>query len=263
MVRRGHDVDHTGRDVGPFGHEPADEGGVPRRVGRGLEHHRIAGRECLAQLGERDLEREVPRGDGPHHPGRLLDDHAGVGAAAEVGRVGQGGLPLELVDEPDRIAQGLGEGRIELRSEGEHPRAPDLEDELFTELLALGLEGLLELFEAALAEGPVGGPVGLVEGPPRSRNGPLHVSHGPVGNVADDLLGRRVDVVEPLPRRRLDELAVDEHVGFRIECRAAVHGAPWAGIRCRPAADMTLVVQKNTVPETSRNTVTTAGGERW
>ncbi len=253
----------AGRDVGPFGHEPADQGGVPRRVGGGLEHHRVAGGQCLAQLGQRDLEREVPRGDGPDHPGRLLDDHTGVGAAAEIGRVGQVGLPLELVDEPGRVAQGVGEGSVELRTEGEHPRAADLEDELLTELLPLGLEGLLELFEAALAEVPVGRPVGLVEGPPGGRDGPSHVGDGPVGNLADDLLGRRVDVVEPLPRRRFDELAVDEHVGFRIECRAAVHGAPWAGVRCRPAADITLVVQKNTVPPTGRNTVTTAAGGRW
>ena len=52
VVGRRDDVDDAGRDVGLLGDEAADEGGVPRRVGCGLQHDRVAGGQGLAQLGE-------------------------------------------------------------------------------------------------------------------------------------------------------------------------------------------------------------------
>src|SRR5688500_19301297 len=44
------------------------------------------------------------------------------------------------------------------------PGATDLEDQLLPQLLPLGLQGLLQLEEAALPERPVGRPAGRVEG---------------------------------------------------------------------------------------------------
>ena len=70
---RGDDVDDAGGDVGLLGDQPAEQRGVPRRVGRRLEHHGVAGGERLADLVDRHLEREVPRGDGADDADRLLD----------------------------------------------------------------------------------------------------------------------------------------------------------------------------------------------
>ena len=50
-------------------------------------------------------------------------------------------------------------------TEGEHPGAADFEDELLPQLLPHGVEGVMELLETAPAQGSVGGPVGVVEGP--------------------------------------------------------------------------------------------------
>ena len=125
--------------------------------------------------------------------------------------VGEVALPGELVDHLRRPAQRLLERPVELRREGHHARRADLGDELLAVLLALGLERLLQLLEAALAQGAVGRPVGLVEGPPGRGDRPLHVLGGGVGHLAEHLLRRRVDVLEPLARSCLDELAVDEH----------------------------------------------------
>ena len=62
-----------------------------------------------------------------------------------------------------------------------HARAAHLEDELLAQLLVLGLERLVQLLEALLAEGVVGRPVGLVEGPPGGVDGPVHLGRRRVG----------------------------------------------------------------------------------
>ena len=102
-------------------------------------------------------------------------------------------------------------------SVGDHPRAADLQDQLFTDLLPLGLECLLELFEAPLAQRPVGGPVGLVECPAGGGDGRLHVAGRAVGDLTEDILGGRVDVVECLARLGIDELPVDKHSRFGLD----------------------------------------------
>lgn len=100
---------------------------------------------------------------------------------------------------------------------GDRHRGAGLGDELGAHLLAFGLQGLLQLFEAAPAEGVVGRPVGLVERPPGRGDGLRHVLVPGVGDAAEHFLGRGVDVVEELAGRRFDELAVDEHAAFRCE----------------------------------------------
>ena len=85
--------------------EPAEQRGVPRRVGRGLEHDGVAGGERLAELVDRDLEREVPRHDGADDAHRLLRRSGGGRVALHVGGVGEVGLPRELVDQLGRVAR--------------------------------------------------------------------------------------------------------------------------------------------------------------
>ena len=50
VVGRRDDVDDARRDVGLLGDEAAEAGGVPRRVGRRLEDHGVAGGQRLAEL---------------------------------------------------------------------------------------------------------------------------------------------------------------------------------------------------------------------
>ncbi len=69
----------------------------------------------------------------------------------------------------------------------------------------------MQLLEALLAEGVVGGPVGLVEGAPCRVDGSVHLGRRRVGHHADDLLGSRVDVLEGLAGIGLDQLSVNEH----------------------------------------------------
>ena len=77
--------------------------------------------------------------------------------------------------------------------------------------LALLGQRLLELAQAPLPQLGVARPVRLVERPPGRGDRALHVVGARVGDRADDFLGRRVDVVVARSRRRLDELAVDQH----------------------------------------------------
>ena len=53
---RGHDVEHTGRDVGLLGDESTDARRVPRCVRIGLEYHRVSGRQ-RGRGGRRDRAR--------------------------------------------------------------------------------------------------------------------------------------------------------------------------------------------------------------
>ena len=90
-------------------------------------------------------------------------------------RVAEIGLPRVLVDQLGGIGERIGQRRVELRTVRQHARTAGLEDQLFAQLLPLGLERRLELLEAALAERAVGRPVGLVEGASRGVDGAMHV----------------------------------------------------------------------------------------
>ena len=139
-----------------LGDQPAQAGRVERRVRRRLQHDGVAGCQRLAELLDRDLEREVPRHDRadhadgfpPHLPG-------GVHAGERDHRVAERRLPRVFVDQLGRVAQRVGQRRVELRSVGDRPRAPDLEDELLAQLLLLGLDRFLQLQQALLAEGVI------------------------------------------------------------------------------------------------------------
>jgi hypothetical protein len=136
-----------------------------------------------------------------------------------VGRIGQVGLPRELVDQLGGVAKGALQRAVELRALRDHPGAPDLEDELLPQLLALGVERLLELLQAAPAKGAIGRPAGLVERPAGRGDGTAHLRGRPVGDLAEDLLGGWVDVGEGRTRVGADERAVDQHPGLGVEAR--------------------------------------------
>jgi len=97
-------------------------------------------------------------------------------------------------------------------------------DQLLAQLLLLGLQRRMQLLEAARAERVVRRPIGLVEGPPGGVDRPLHLSRRGIGNLSDDLLGRRIDVVEAVARVRLDQLAVDQHPRLRVDLHCIGHG---------------------------------------
>ena len=214
-----------GRDVGLLGDQAAEERRVPRRVRRRLHDHRVARRQGLADLVQRHLDGEVPRDDGADDADRLAPDPPRVDRARDAHRVGQDGLPLELVDLLGRPRQRLGQRGVELRAVGGHHRAADFEDQLLAQLLLLGLQRLVELLEAALAEGVVGRPVGLVEGTAGRVDRPLHLGGRRVGHRTDHLFGGRVDVVEGLARVGLDQLPVNEHPLLRIDLHCLGHGS--------------------------------------
>ena len=105
-----------------------------------------------------------------------------------------------------------------------HAWATGFEDQLLAERFLLGLQRRLELLEAALAEGVVGRPVGLVECAASGVDRAVHVRLRRVGDLSEHLLGGRVDVGERT-RLAVDELAVDQHPRFEADRRRVSHAA--------------------------------------
>ncbi len=124
MVRGRHDVDDAGGDVGLLGDQPAEDGRRPRRVGSGLEHHGVARREGRAQLGEVQVEREVPRRDGSHHPHRLAPHQPALGLAEDVA-LGQPLLVFVADGLLDPVPQVV-DGQVDLVGVGEGDGAAHL-----------------------------------------------------------------------------------------------------------------------------------------
>ena len=76
---------------------------------------------------------------------------------------------------------------------------------------------------------------------------PLHVVGRGVGDLAEDLLGGRVDVVERLARIGLDQLAVDEHPLLGVDLHCLTHGRLPLVVRIDPGHE------RRAVPATTRN----------
>ena len=136
VVGRGDDVDDTGWDVGLLGDEPTQPGGVERRVGRGLEHHGVTGRQGLPELVDGDLEREVPRRDGADHPDRLVP-HLSRGVHPGDGDDGIAEIrfPRKGFDQPRRVSESVFQRCVQLRPVGHRPWCTNLADELLAQLL--------------------------------------------------------------------------------------------------------------------------------
>jgi hypothetical protein len=127
-------------------------------------------------------------------------------------------LPLVPVDDVDVPLQVL-DARVLLDCEREPDRAADLAHDLRPQVFLVLLERVLELLEALLAKGAVGGPVGLVERPAGGADGAVDVLGGRIGDGADALLGGRVDVLVRAAPARVDEFPVDQHAGFAVHVR--------------------------------------------
>ena len=162
VVGRGDHVDHAGGDVGLLGDEPAQEGGRPRGVGGRLQHDGVPRRQGGAELGQVQVEGEVPGGDGAHHADGLPADEAALGLAEDLAD-GQPVLVLVLVGLRRPVAEVV-DGPVHLHDVGQHQGAADLGHHDVAELLLVGLERGVELLQAAAAQGVVLGPGRLVEG---------------------------------------------------------------------------------------------------
>ncbi len=78
----------------------------------------------------------------------------------------------------------------------------------------------MELLEASPAQGSVGGPVGVIEGPPRRPDSALHVVDRRVGDLAERLLGGGIHVPKRLAAARLDQRSVDQHPRLWLHLRS-------------------------------------------
>jgi hypothetical protein len=83
VIRRGHDVDDARWNVGLLGDDPAEIRRAPGRVGSRLEHDRIARGQRRPELGEVQIEGEVPGRDRSDHAHGLAPQQPRLGLAHE------------------------------------------------------------------------------------------------------------------------------------------------------------------------------------
>ena len=123
-------------------------------------------------------------------------------------------FPGVAVDQTGRVAQRLGQRPVQLRGAGGHDRATGLGDEFVAQVVVFGFESGLELVEAPSAQGPIGGPVGFVEGSARGGDRAVHVlGSGRRGGAEHPACGG-VEVVVDGAGDGIDQGAVDEHPAF-------------------------------------------------
>ena len=198
----GHDLQHAGRQHLLCELDEAQH--RQRRLLGGLDDLDVARRERRPHLPDRHEERVVPGADPRDDPEGLAADHRRV--ALDVLR---GGLPLEV---PRRAREEAQVVRHDARLVDRDP--PRLADVLRLEarqLLCVLVDQVGELQEQLH---PVLRclPAPLV--PRRLRRGDraLDVLRRATGHLRDHLAGRRVEHLHRLARRRVDELAADEHL---------------------------------------------------
>ena len=142
--RRDH-VEHAGGDVGLLGDEATEVGRVPRRVGRGLQDHRVAGGERLADLLDRHLEREVPRHDAADDARGLRAPRCVPSARRTRCRSGSSRSHSKWSIISAGQSEAVLERRVELRAVGERDGGADLGDEVVAQVLLLAHDRLVEL----------------------------------------------------------------------------------------------------------------------
>ena len=179
----------------------------PRKVadhgvsGAGLSTTVFPAARAGTELGQVQVEGEVPRRDGPDHADGLAADQPTLGLAEDLAH----GQPV-LVLVPVGLRRPVGEvvdGAVHLHDVGQHHGAAHLGHHDGAQLLLVGLEGGVELFQTRPPEGVVRGPRRLVEGAARRGDGLRHVGRGAVGGVPERLLGGGVDVGEARSAARL------------------------------------------------------------
>ena len=174
-----------------------------RRVGRRLEHDRVAGHECRHHLPARDGHREIPGRDDPGHADRLADAHRPLVGQLRGDRLARhpAALTGHQVGDVDAfldVAAGLGQDLAHLA--GHRPGQPLLvlgheRPERVEDLAPFGRRGALPHRERGLGR----------------LDGHRDVRHGPLLEPADDVA--RVGGVAAVERGagcRVGPLAGDE-----------------------------------------------------
>ena len=186
--------------------------------GAGLRIDRVAGGERGRELRQVEHEREVPRRDRPTTPIGSRVDQA-VGRHAEELVDGEVVLPLVAVDQVD-VPLHVVDAGVQLHRVREHDRRP-------TSATICGRSSSLCWSSASLsccrhACGTRGSSTSRsrrTPGGPRAIAAPCR--GGRVGDLADDLFGRGVDVVERLAAGRVDELRRRSASGARTSSAIA------------------------------------------
>ncbi len=162
------------------------------------------------QLGHRELDRVVVRGDRGDDTGRFLVDPPAVLLSADLDlteRLGQRVGPQQVgvvFDDLDR--------RFELIAVSEHAGGTDFAHQQLAQLFLVVLQRLVQLVQTVGTELGVGCPGGGIECAASSGDRSFCFVHSGVRSVAEQLTGRRIVGREGLVEH--DQFAVDEQ-GFR------------------------------------------------
>ena len=182
-----------------------------RRLAGGLEDDGIAARQRRRDLPRRQEQRKVPGHDGGDHANRLAE------RVGEVVALDGNRLAHHLVGPAGEVLEALGRGR--------NLDVPRLADRL---PVVNGLEpgDLVGLLHQAIGQ-PAHEPAALarrhlapgpVERRPGRSHGRVHVRRSGRRDRGNHLLGRRIDDVHRLARRRGTPFVVDEEVLFENGC---------------------------------------------
>jgi len=214
-ARAGDDVHDPRWQVGLLAHLGEEQRGQRGRLGR-LEDDRVAAAQGRGDLPGEHEQREVPGDDLPHHAQRPRRHARSTGQARMLQFVG----PPRVVEEVRRRQRDVHVTRlldrlavVDRLQDGELAR-PLLHDPGDPE----------EVLAPVGPRHPTPHPPVCRAGGP---DGPLDVRGACLGDVGEDLLGRRVDRLEAVATGGLDELAADEEPvrgadvddGPRLRCR--------------------------------------------
>ena len=202
----GDDVDYAGRNPGFEQELPQTERGERRLLG-GLQHGGVAAGKCGRELPGTHEEREVPGDDLPAHSHRLAQGEVEEGGVRGVRLAVEFGHPAGVVTE------GLGGGR-DVDVPALRERLPVVERLELRQLVAVLLDQVGDPEQQTLA---------VVEGSTRRPHGAVDVLLVALRDPRQHLSGGGVERLERLARRRLDPLAVDQHLPHRC-ADEALHG---------------------------------------
>ena len=207
LAEAGDDVDHAGGEPGLHGQLAHAQGGERGLLGR-LEHDGAAGGQRGAPLPGDHQHREVPGDDLPGDAHRLAAGVAEVPAADRdrlaVDLVGPAGVVAEAVDHQRQVGMAALADRLAV--------VQGLE---LGQLVDVRFDQVGELVHQPPAVAGVGlAPGARVKRLPRRLDGAVDVGGVALGDLGDDLLGRRVDRGERLAAVAVDPLAVDQQLGL-------------------------------------------------
>ncbi len=210
VVVRGDQVEDARRDVGVAGDHVGKDHGGQRRVRRGLEDDRVAGRQSRSGLAHVHAGRCVPGSDRSDDAARFLPD-APVAPHAEHLEGGQVDFPAERAHQSDRPLD-LFDHRIdEVALVG---RNASLKGGHLRQVARGLLQPGRELLQALAAEIGVGRPGRRVERRAGRADGIGDVVGGGIGGSADERFIGRVDYLEGAAVRGGPQLPVDEQLAF-------------------------------------------------